>query len=224
MYNQCTIFHWKQWGSGWGLTACHLYWDGHLLSVRKAGKNFLSVSMCSHQLKQYFLHIKKENSSWRDKLVFVFLFWPMAQRVLVKYGSVYLRLRESLKLSLCKFWNTVLPLEVINTLMAESQNKGTVLCGFRDINTYLSEPFLKFLQNWILNRIAFKDKTNKSLLQKHDYITIQVHIIKLNHWANETVLIVLVMKTVIYLSCDYIRIQYYIKIHFKDLILFSWIS
>lgn len=81
------------------LTVCHLYWDGHLLSVREAEKNFLSVSMCSHQLKQYFVHIKKENSSWREKLAsLLFLFWPMAQRVLVKYGSVYLRLRESLKL------------------------------------------------------------------------------------------------------------------------------
>ena len=120
----------------WGLTLCHLYWDGRLLSVREAGKNFLSVSMWSHQLKQYFVPIKKENSSWGKKLVsLLFLFWPMAQRVLVKYRSVYLRLRESLKLSLCKFWNIVLPLEVINTLMAESQNKGTPFCVGLEILT-----------------------------------------------------------------------------------------
>ena len=69
-----------------------------LAFCQEGREELLSVSMCSHQLKQYFLHIKKENRSWRDKLVFVFLFWPMAHRVLVKYGSVYLRLRESVKL------------------------------------------------------------------------------------------------------------------------------
>lgn len=49
-----------------------------LLSGR--GGKILCLFTCPHQLRKYFVHINKENSFCREKLVSLFLFWPVAQR------------------------------------------------------------------------------------------------------------------------------------------------
>lgn len=84
------------WLWGWQCVIC-IEMGVCFLSGRQ--RRTFCLSLCVHtQLKQYFVHIKRKTALERETGHCCFCFDLWLRRVLVEYGSVYLRLRESLKL------------------------------------------------------------------------------------------------------------------------------